>query len=213
MTTKTETRPKLGRPRKFKEEEAIEAAMRVFWEKGYEGASLRDLTKAMGIDRKSMYLTLGDKEALFLRALDRYSVTHLGFLPKVLGKPFLREFVDELFNAAIRFWTDKGHPEACLSIQNFAVGVEAQPIKLAMIDWRAWGLDQFRKRIERARKEGDLPCDVKPESFARYLAVIMSGFAVQAASGATLTELKRVIEMFRKTMPIPMGISKRDRRA
>jgi len=70
MATQTDTRLKLGRPRKFNEEEAVEAAMRVFWDKGYEGASLRDLTEAMGIDRKSMYLTLGDKEALFLKALD-----------------------------------------------------------------------------------------------------------------------------------------------
>ena len=208
MSTGTQIRPKPGRPRKFNEGEAIEAAMRVFWEKGYEGASLRDLTKAMGIDRKSMYLTLGDKEALFLKALDRYSVTHLRFLPKALGKPYLREFVDEFFSAAIRFWTDKRHPEACFSIQNFAVGDEAKSIKLAMMDWRAWGLEQVRKRIERARKQGDLPPEVKPESFARYLAVIMSGFAVQAASGATLTELKRVIEMFRKTMPIPMDLDK-----
>jgi AcrR family transcriptional regulator len=206
MTTETETRPKLGRPRKFDEEEAVEAAMGVFWEKGYEGASLRDLTKAMGIDRKSMYLTLGDKEALFLKALDRYSATHLAFLPKALAKPTLREFVDEFFNAAIRFWTDKSHPEACLSIQNFAVSDEAQPIKQAMIDWRGWGLDQVRKRIERARKEGDLPPDVKPETFARYLAVMMGGLAVQAANGATLPELKRVIAMVRQTMPIPMEI-------
>jgi AcrR family transcriptional regulator len=64
--------------------------MRVFWEKGYGGASLRDLTKAMGIDRKSMYLFLGDKEALFLKALDRYSPTHLGYLPKALAKPTIR---------------------------------------------------------------------------------------------------------------------------
>jgi AcrR family transcriptional regulator len=60
---------KLGRPRKFNEAAAVEAAMRVFWDKGYEWASLRDLTEAMGIDRKSMYLTLGDKEVLFLKAL------------------------------------------------------------------------------------------------------------------------------------------------
>jgi len=209
VSTKTEIRPKLGRPREFDEEEAVEAAMRVFWEKGYEGASLRDLTKAMGIDRKSMYVVLGDKETLFLKALDRYSATHLGFLPKALGKPTLREFVNEMFDAAIRFFTDKDHPDACFSIQNFAVSDEAQPIKDAMMDWREWGLDQFRKRIERARKEGDLPPEVKPESFARYLAVIMSGLAVQAASGATLGELKRVIEIARKTMPIPMELDKR----
>jgi AcrR family transcriptional regulator len=175
--------------------------MRVFWDKGYEGASLRDLTEAMGIDRKSMYLTLGDKEALFLKALECYSVTHLSFLPKALEKPTLREFVDELFDAAIRFWTDKSHPEACLSIQNLAVSEEAESIKRALMDWRAWGLDQFRKRAQRAHAEGDLPKQIRPEAFARYLAVIMSGLAHQAATGATLPELKRAIKIFRETMP------------
>jgi AcrR family transcriptional regulator len=204
MSTETETRPKLGRPRKFNEEEAIDAAMRVFWEKGYEGASLRNLTEAMGIDRKSMYLTLGDKEALFLKALHRYSVTQLAFLPKALELPTLPEFIDEIFKAAIRFWTDKSHPEACLSIQNFAMSAEAQPIKDAMMDWHAWGLEQFRKRFERARDLGELPKDIKPDWLARYLSVIMSGLAVQAANGATLPELKRAIAMFRQTMPIPM---------
>ena len=73
-----------------------------------------------------------------------------------------------------------------------------------MADWRKWRLNTIRDRIERARKEGDLPPDVKPETFARYLSVIMAGLAVQAASGATLSELKRTVAVFRQTMPIPM---------
>ena len=100
MSTETKARPKLGRPRKFEQE----AAMRVFWEKGYEGASIRDLTTAMGIGPKSMYLSFGDKEALFLKALDLYSATHLAYLPGALAKPTLREFVDEVFRSRLRFW-------------------------------------------------------------------------------------------------------------
>jgi hypothetical protein len=69
------------------------------------------------------------------------------------------------------------------------------------MDWRAWGLEQFRRRAQRARAEGDLPKQIKPEAFARYLAVIMSGLAHQAATGATLPELKQAIKMFRQTMP------------
>jgi AcrR family transcriptional regulator len=204
MKTETGTLKKLGRPRKFDEDEAIEAAMRVFWDKGYEGASLRDLTKAMGIDRKSMYLMLGDKETLFKKALDRYSATQLAFVSKAFAKTTLREFVDEFLNSAIRFWADKRHPETCMTIQNLAVSEEAEPIRQAIADWRKWRMNTVRDRIERARKEGDLPTEVKPETFARYLSVIMAGLAVQAASGATLPELKRTVAVFRQTMPIPM---------
>jgi AcrR family transcriptional regulator len=209
MAMKKAIRPKLGRPRKFDEETAVEAAMLVFWEKGYEGASLSDLTQAMGIDRKSMYLTFGDKEALFKRVLDRYNTTRLAFVPKAFAKPTLREFVDDVLNAAIRFWVDKSHPGTCMTIQNLAVSEEAEPIRRAMAAWRKWRLNTFRDRIERARKEGELPPGLKPEAFARYLSVILAGLAVQASSGATLAELKRTIAMFQKTMPIPMDLESR----
>ena len=209
MSMEKEKHPKLGRPRKFDEEMAVEAAMLVFWEKGYEGASLRDLTQAMGIDRKSMYLTLGDKEALFKRVLDRYNTTRLAFVPKAFSKPTLREFVDDLLNAAIRFWVDKSHPGTCMTIQNLAVSEEAEPIRQTMAAWRKWRLNTFRDRIERARKEGELPLGLKPEAFARYLSVILAGLAVQASSGASLAELKRTIDMFRQTMPISMDIDNR----
>jgi AcrR family transcriptional regulator len=109
MAMKEKIQPKIGRPRKFDEGTAIEAAMLVFWEKGYEGASLRGPTKAMGIDRKSMYLTLGDKEALFQKVLDRYNTTRLAFVSKAFAQPTLREFVDDVLNTAVRFWADKSH--------------------------------------------------------------------------------------------------------
>ena len=64
---------KMGRPREFDVDAAVEAAMRVFWEKGYDGATLSDLTSAMGINRSSMYTIFGDKEALFRKAIDRYA--------------------------------------------------------------------------------------------------------------------------------------------
>src|ERR1700690_3933812 len=63
----------IGRPRAFDPEKALEAALRVFWKKGYEGTALSDLTAAMGINRPSIYATFGNKEALFRKALDRYS--------------------------------------------------------------------------------------------------------------------------------------------
>ena len=202
MKTKAPNQTKLGRPRKFNEDQAVEAAMHVFWKKGYEGASLHDLTKAMGIDRKSMYLVLGDKEALFRKALTRYSALQLSYLPSALEKHTLLEFINESFEAAILFYTDKSHPETCMSLHCFAVGDEAQPIRKVLIDWRKWVFHEYRKRFERARRDGELPKHIQPMWFARYFAAFMAGLAVQASDGATLRELKQVISLFRETMPI-----------
>jgi AcrR family transcriptional regulator len=62
----------MGRPRSFHIDRALDRALVVFWRKGYEGASLSDLTKALGVNRPSLYAAFGDKEALFRKALDRY---------------------------------------------------------------------------------------------------------------------------------------------
>src|SRR5450432_2916250 len=75
---------KMGRPRTFREEDALDAAMRVFWEKGYEGASLDDLTQAMGINRSSLYSSFGDKAALFRRVIDRYGAGPIAYLWEAL---------------------------------------------------------------------------------------------------------------------------------
>ncbi len=201
MTSASQRSPKLGRPRAFDADEAIEAAMHVFWKHGYEGASLRALTKAMGIDRKSMYLAFGDKESLFRKALDRYSTIQLSYLLEALERRSVAEFVDELFVAALKFYGDEKHPRTCMSLQGFAMGEETQSVRNALIEWRVWVEKQYRIKFERARQEGELPKESRPAELARYLAVIMAGLAVQASNGASLAELKQSARMFRHTMP------------
>jgi len=94
---------KMGRPRGFDENAALEAAMRVFWEKSYEGASLSDLTSAMGINKSSMYAAFGDKAALFRRAMERYREGPMRYMREALEKPALRDAVADLLHSTVFF--------------------------------------------------------------------------------------------------------------
>ena len=74
-----ETKAIRGRPRAFDMDKALDAALDLFWRKGYEGTSIADLTKAMGINPPSLYAAFGGKETLFHQALDRYEAAHAVF--------------------------------------------------------------------------------------------------------------------------------------
>src|SRR3954463_3624794 len=95
-----------GRPRKFDADQALDAALAVFWRKGYEGASLPDLTEAMGINRPSLYAAFGNKEELFRRAVDRYVEGPACFLRKALAEPTARAAAERLLAGGIELATD-----------------------------------------------------------------------------------------------------------
>ena len=143
---------RMGRPRGFDENAALEAAMRVFWEKSYEGATLSDLTSAMGINRSSMYAAFGDKAALFRRAMERYGEGPAGYIRDALEKPVLRDVVGDLLHGAVLFLSQSRHPRGCLSVTAaLACGVDAEPIQQAMVEWRKAGEEALRKRFVKAR--------------------------------------------------------------
>jgi len=187
---------KMGRPRGFDENAALDAAMRVFWEKSYEGATLSDLTSAMGINRSSMYAAFGDKAALFRRAMERYSEGPARYIRDALKKPVLRDAVRDLLHGAVLFLSQPGHPRGCLSVQAaLACGVDAEPIQQAMVEWRKAGEEALRKRFVTARRAGELPREISPADLARFIATVMAGLAVQAVNGATHDEMKRAADL------------------
>jgi AcrR family transcriptional regulator len=193
---------KMGRPLGFAESEALEAAMRVFWEKGYEGSTLADLTEAMGINRSSMYATFGDKETLFRLAFARYAEGPAAYAREALKQPTARAVVEELLRGALEMLTDPSHPRGCLSVQGaLACGSYAEPMKQAMIEWRRQGESEIQKRLQRARRDGDLDKDVDPGDLARYVSTLLTGLAVQAANGSTKAEMTRVVDMVLRSLP------------
>ena len=192
----------MGRPRGFAENEALDAAMTVFWEKGYEGSTLADLTEAMRINRSSMYAPFGDKEALFRLAIARYAEGPAAYVREALEQPTVRSVVEALLRGALGLLTDPSHPRGCLSVQGaLACGSDAEPMKQAMIESRKQGEADIQKRLQRARKEGDLANDVDPGDLARYISTVLTGLAVQAANGSTRAEMTRLVEMALRSMP------------
>jgi len=191
-----------GRPRSFDLDKALDAALQVFWRKGYEGASLSDLTQAMGINRPSLYAAFGDKETLFRKALDRYAEGPAAYVGEALKRPTARTVTEKLLRGAAELLTDPHHPSGCLMVQAALVCGEASDcIRKELVSRRLAGEAAVHRRFKRAIAEGDLPADSNPADLARYVVTISQGMAVQAASGASREQLRRVVGAAMRAWP------------
>ena len=193
----------MGRPRAFCETEALDAAMRVFWERGYEGTSLDDLTDAMGINRSSLYASFGDKETLFRRAIARYAEGSVSYVQTALEQPTARAVIEALLRGTATALGDASHPRGCLLLQGgLACGSGAESVKQALIDLRKNNQAVIEKRMKQARREGDIPQDVDPKDLARYVSIVMNGLAIQAANGASSSEITRAMDLALRSLPL-----------
>ena len=196
------SKPHRGRPRSFDVDRALDRAMKVFWRKGYEGASLPDLTRAMGINRPSLYAAFGNKEMLFRRALQRYGEGPGGYVGRAMDEPTARRVVERLLYGGIDLLTNPRNPRGCFSVQGaLACGDDAAAMRNELIAHREAGIKALRRRFERAKSEGDLPANANPAALARYIATVMHGLSVQATSGASRRELRSVAQLALKAWP------------
>jgi len=192
----------IGRPRTFDVDQALDRALGVFWRKGYEGASICDLTEAMGINPPSLYAAFGNKEALFCRALDRYAATNGAFIHEALAAGSAREGIAAILHGTARSLTDKSNPAGCLLVQGIAgAGEHAQCIRDELNARRAATQKVVRDRFQQAKDEGELPEDADPAALARYFFTVTQGMAIQAAAGASRKELERVADMALRVWP------------
>ncbi len=191
----------MGRPRNFDLDAALERAMELFWRQGYEGTSLDDLTRALGITRPSLYAAFKSKEALFLRALDLYEA-RAGYREAALTAPTARAYARALLEGAADLHGDKRNPPGCLGVQGaLACAPESDAIRKELIRRRKIGESIIRDRLKRAKAEGDLPADADPADLARFLSIVIYGITVQAAGGATRKELRSAAEIALRSWP------------
>lgn len=193
-----------GRPREFDLDEALAAALRVFWSKGFEGASMADLTEAMGITKPSLYAAFGNKESLFLKALDLYQCEKMAYVGKALAEPTARAVAQHLLHGSMENQTSNCEPRGCLGvITSVACGEGAESIRRDVLERGKVARQALIERMERAKTEGDLPAHADTEGLTGFIYAIMQGMAVQAGAGASRADLERVIETSMAMWPSP----------
>ncbi len=184
-----------GRPREFCLDEALAAALRVFWSKGYEGASMTELTEAMGITKPSLYAAFGNKEALFRKTLDLYEREKMAYVGQALARPTAREVAEHMLRGSVENQTSSCEPRGCLGvISSVACGAEAESIRADVHERSKVAKAALVERMERAKAEGDLPDHVDVEALTGFLYALMQGMAVQAGAGATRADLDRLVD-------------------
>jgi AcrR family transcriptional regulator len=192
-----------GRPRGFNCDEALDRAMHVFWRKGFEGASLKDLTATMGIQPASLYKAFGNKRRLFEKALARYLAGPVAFVHDALNEPTAFAVADGILRRTAEFLTGGGRSRrGCMTIQAaLAGGVEGEPIRRKLIALRVKEQDALRRRFERAKSEGDIPNDADAGDLARFVTAIYQGMTVQAINGASREDLIRLSDTALRIWP------------
>lgn len=203
MSMKVEKSSKAqGRPRAFDIDEALEQALHLFWRKGYLGTSLTALTKAMGINRPSLYATFGNKETLFRKALDRYSDRQTAYLRDALGEPTARRVIERMMYGVVDSVTNPCNPSGCLFARSMlSCGDLDDPLHQELAERRMLGEAAVCDRFKRAVAEGDLPAGADPAALACFVVTVNFGISVQAASGASRAELLQVVQTALQACP------------
>lgn len=187
----------MGRPLEFDKDEALEQAMSVFWSRGYEATSLRDLLEAMELSKSSFYQSFGSKGELFQRCINRYRGRVTGRMRRDLDSaPSARAFIEDAFRSI----TDKVHEpdgrRGCLVMNTAShVATRDQDVATLVAEGAAQFETLFRRAVERAQREGDIPADKESRVLARYLVSSRSGLMAMAKAGASERDLEEVVSV------------------
>lgn len=170
----------MARPRAFNEEEIIDKAVQIFWAKGYEATSIQDLVNAMGIQRGSLYGTFGSKQNLFIKSLNRYSVTVVSKLLEILeSKPSAIKSIELFFSQLVEHLLTAGELRSCL-VTNSAIerGIRDEETKQLVLKLLNALEDGFYKTLLRAKKNDELATELDLKDVASYLTSSMQGLLV-----------------------------------
>ena len=156
----------------------------------------------MRINRPSLYSAFGNKEELFRKVLDRYMNGPLAYFGKALGAAKARDVVEQIFLGAANMPSDPRTPAGCLVVQGaLACGDAAGSVRKEIAALRTAAKAALRRRLQRAKREGDLPSNADPAELSHYVMTVLHGMAVQGADGANQDQLRRVADIALRAWP------------
>jgi TetR/AcrR family transcriptional regulator, copper-responsive repressor len=191
-----------GRPRSFDRDQALGQAMEVFWKKGFESASITDLTEAMGINPPSLYAAFGDKEKLFLEAVERYT-SRRGESCPYCDEPTARGAVEKLLLYMADELTSPEHPRGCMMMMAAATSASASAeLQAVLAQKRAASRTSLKARIEKGIREGDVPQGTDAGALADFYSTIMTGMSALARDGTTRKRLIATVDSAMRLFPV-----------
>jgi AcrR family transcriptional regulator len=192
-----------GRPLSFDRQSALDKAMHVFWERGYEAASVADLTNAMGITPPSLYTAFGDKEHLFLEAIEAYLEGPGAFGARALAEePTARQAVLRLLEEGAAELTDDCHPQGCMMVMATTnCSAAAEHVQALVAKRRALYVKTIAERIKKGIDEGELPAGTDAFALANFYSTVYQGMSMQAKDGASRKSLLATVRMAMRSWP------------
>ena len=187
----------MGRPRRFDRDEAIQQAMHIFWEHGYESTSLAQLKAGIGggITAPSFYAAFGSKEELFKEVVAHYLATH-GRVEESLWDERVpaREAIELTLRRSARMQSERGHPKGCLMVLSAAVcSPEHAPVQELLAKSRARTRKGIAACVERAVQSGELPAGTDVRALAMVFGSFLVGLSTLARDGVTSAALDSAV--------------------
>lgn len=193
----------MGRHRGFDPDVALDAATRLFWQKGFEATTLDDLEQATHATRPTLYHWFGNKEDLFRKVLRRYELQRLGVVWRALRQERIRDVLDAYMTGFIQTMTDPETPDGCLGINAALVCSErADATRSLMVDRRRVYEAALRRRLALAQRQGELDAGADPALLAGYFTALMAGMAIQAKGGRDEAALLATARLALAALPL-----------
>jgi AcrR family transcriptional regulator len=197
-----------GRPRNFDREAALQRAMELFWTKGYESASMADLTAAMGIASPSLYAAFGSKEELFREAVQHYSATEgLEIWGGATQAGTTYEAIQRYLMTTARVFTRSDKPPGCLIVlSGLHPGEHSDTVRRELIRMRTQNVEGLKLRLQQGVAAGEIAAAADLDAIARYYVTVQQGMSIQARDGASQPELEAVARAALAAWPTLTGM-------